>query len=179
MGLLSLAVAAEPVVSVSSHYYQISGDTAKALRREMNSKSKVSQNGKRYDAYTAWSVKWRYTWDKTEHHCEINHVTTTVEVTFTLPHWQNYEEAPNALQQQWDAYYQALVAHEQGHQAFGVKAAEEIEQGILNIGSRENCKRLERDANAFGYKMIAEYSALEKQYDRDTNHGMNDGAVFP
>jgi len=179
LSLYSLALAAEPVVSVTSHYYQIQGDTAKALRREMNTKSPVKQNGKRYDAYTAWSVKWRYTWDRTEHRCEINRVTTTVDVTFTLPDWQNYEAAPSALQQHWDDYYQALVAHEQGHQAFGVEAATEIEQGILALGPRENCQRLERDANKLGYKTIAAHSASEKQYDLDTNHGMNDGAVFP
>jgi predicted secreted Zn-dependent protease len=81
--------------------------------------------------------------------------------------------------QRWNRYYTALIAHENGHRDFGVKAATEIEQALLNLEARENCKRLEQDANAVGYEILNRYIADEKLYDIDTNHGMNDGAVFP
>jgi predicted secreted Zn-dependent protease len=169
---------AKPVLKIKTDYYTISGDSADALRQQINIRSSARENGKTYDAYTRWHVNWQYNWAKTESYCSLTAVTTNVDVTITLPKWLDHDSAPAALKKQWDHYYTALVEHENGHKDFGLKAANAIELAFSGMG-RDSCSSLQRDANSTGQKILNKYTALEKQYDIDTDHGMNDGAVFP
>ena len=83
------------------------------------------------------------------------------------------------MKSRWNNYYDALLKHEQGHQDFGINSAREIETTLHTLGSRKNCETLQNDANAAGHRILKKYAALEKTYDRETNHGMKNGAVFP
>jgi len=47
------------------------------------------------------------------------------------------------------------------------------------MAPRPACRQLEGDANGLGEKIIAKYQKLEKEFDRKTNHGKNDGPRFP
>jgi predicted secreted Zn-dependent protease len=86
---------------------------------------------------------------------------------------------PDSVITRWDKYYAALFDHELGHKDLGSRAAAEIENQVLNMGTRSSCEQLESDANEIGKNVIAKYSRIEKDYDRTTNHGLNTGAVFP
>ncbi|PCI43535.1 MAG: hypothetical protein COB41_06815 [Proteobacteria bacterium] len=45
--------------------------------------------------------------------------------------------------------------------------------------ARRTCKQLETDANRIAEGIIEKFKIIEKDYDSHTNHGMNDGAIFP
>ena len=38
---------------------------------------------------------------------------------------------------------------------------------------------LQKDANSAGHRILKKYAALEKTYDKETNHGIKNGAIFP
>ncbi len=171
-------VIAKPELKEETQYYAISGDSAEALRREMNSKSNISENGKTFDAYTRWNVRWNFNWENTASYCSMTTVTTSVDINFTLPSWVDRDSAPAALRKKWDRYYAALIEHEHGHKEFGVKAAKAIELSLSGMG-RDTCSALQRDSGNQANKILEKYIAREKQYDIDTRHGMDDGAVFP
>lgn len=133
-GIICEPLRAEPVINEGVGYYQIVGNTAQDLRREMDQKGPGGKNGKSFDAYTAWYVNWNYRWWESRDTCRITSVSTKLSVTFTLPAWQNYASADARLQQQWDRYYNALYEHEKGHRGFGIQAAREIERAILDVG---------------------------------------------
>ena len=42
-----------------------------------------------------------------------------------------------------------------------------------------SCERLTQTANRTGESILSQIVAEEKACDGDTNHGMNDGTVFP
>ena len=170
---------AEPQVTVHTEYYAIDGETPAALRQSLNQRSPVRQNNKRFDAYTAWQVCWRYLFDQNLAGCGIKEVNTTLEVRFTLPEWPGRPTAPAPLQAHWGAYHEALLAHEEGHMQFGVEAAAEIEQALNAMAPHPSCPAMEQAANGLAQTLLRKYLELEKQYDRDTNHGMANGAVFP
>ena len=178
ISLLSTTVAAEPTVNIETKYYSIYGSSANELREAMNTKSPVRQSGNTYDAYTSWYVNWRFNWDSYNGECYMTKVTTTVDVEFTLPQWINRNEANSSLKEHWDNYYSALIDHENGHKDFGINAAREIESKLLTLSSKR-CSSLEKKANSLGTSIINKYATKEKRYDRTTNHGMNEGAVFP
>jgi predicted secreted Zn-dependent protease len=172
--LLGGSVQAEPVVNTDTEYYIVDGTDAASIREDMNAK----RPGK-YDAYTSWKVKWRFYWNNQKNSCVLTDVKTDVAIKFTLPKLAKNNQADQYAKRRWNNYYRALIAHENGHRDFGVEAATEIETALLSMGQRSNCKTLETEANELAHDIIAKYGELNKQYDADTRHGMNDGAVFP
>ncbi len=169
---------AEPAVTVETHYYAIVGTSERELRQQMH-RFGPKDSGGAYDAYTRWYVRWRYDYKQDGNQCDIARVATSVEVTFTLPDWKNFREAPNELQHKWRSYMRALKEHEDGHKAIGVAAAAEIEEAIAAMPSAASCADLSRNANAIGERIINKRRLQEREYDVHTQHGATQGAVFP
>ncbi len=168
------AAYAKPVVNTETHYYLVDGKDARAIRRDMNTK----RQGK-YDAFTSWWIKWHFYWNTEDGLCKLTRVTTHVDIKFTLPKLMPETRADEDAKQRWDSYYAALIAHENGHRDLAIEAAAEIEAALLELEAVDNCKRLEKDANRLAHRIVDDYSLRQKRYDAKTNHGMNDGAVFP
>lgn len=179
VAVTSIGALASPIVKVKTDYYSVSGKTAQEIRNDLNRKTPIQENGVKYDGYTSWFVKWNFWWRESNRRCSITTVKTKVDIQYTLPKLEVAITLPQPLQQKWDNYMQALIAHEAGHKNIGVRAANEIEQKIKNMASRPTCKQLEVDANHLGYETIQKYNRLDREFDRLTNHGVNDGAVFP
>ena len=178
ISLLGLAYA-EPTVKINYNYYEIRGTTAEKLRQEMNLSGPLDKDEKRYDAETKWHVSWKYWFGKSRYECWINRVTTEVEVTFTMPRWKRSKKMSKELEQQWRSYMEVLQEHENGHKNFGINAAREIERRLTSLGSMRSCNALENTANSIANQIIDKYIKIEIEYDRRTDHGRTQGAVFP
>ena len=178
IGMPIRAVSA-PVVDVKVDYYWVSGRTASEIRNDLNRKTPIRQDGKKYDAHTDWFVKWNFWWNESSGLCTIKKVETRVDVQYVLPKLNRSGSIPSSLKQKWETYKKAFLHHENGHKDMGVRAAREIEKEIRNMAPRRTCKQLEIDANRLGDKIVKKYKDVEREYDRKTNHGMNEGAVFP
>jgi predicted secreted Zn-dependent protease len=177
-GLLSTALA-EPEISINRVYYSIEGGSADDILADIHIKSPVQHNGRRHTAQTRWHVNWRFWWHDNGDSCKITRVTTTLDVVYTLPRLKTGSSMPEDLLARWEAFNTALLEHEQGHKDLGVRAANEIENRISAMEPKDSCSRLEQDANRIARDVIDEYSRIEEEYDRSTNHGINTGAVFP
>ena len=179
--LLALAPAAhaEPELRLANIFYSVAGDTVERLWADVMARTPVAQDGRKFVAHTRWQVNWRFWWQSQGEHCDISKVNTQLDVTYTLPRLAPSSTMPDSVSDRWNRYYTALFEHEQGHKDLGLQAAQAIEQQIANMGPRNDCDQLERDANRIARTVIDEYSRIEKAYDLDTNHGLNTGAVFP
>jgi len=176
---LPLAAITAAETSVNNVYYIVEGNTAEDIWADIIAESPVQHNGKQHVAHTRWNVNWQFWWLDGGSSCEISKVTTKLDVTYTMPRLKKTSSMPDSVIAHWDKYYSALFEHELGHKDLGSRAAIEIEDQILNMGPRGSCEQLELDANKIGKNVIDEYSRIEKDYDRTTNHGLNTGAVFP
>jgi len=177
--LLPSAALAETETRINNVYYLVDGNTAEDIWADTLAKSPVKENGKQHVAYTRWHVNWQFWWLEHGSSCEIDKVTTKLDVTYTLPRLKQSASIPQSVAAHWEKYYAALLDHEHGHKRLGIKAAIEIENQLLNMEPRLSCEQLELDANNMAKNVIDKYSQLEKEYDRSTNHGLNTGAVFP
>lgn len=169
---------AEPAVTVETGYYSIIGTSARELRQQMH-RFGPKDSGGAYDAYTRWHVRWRYDYRQDGRQCAIARVTSSADVTFTLPNWKNSSEGPGELQQKWRDYLSALQQHEEGHKTFALRAAAEIEDAIAAMPAATSCADLAQKANAIGERIVNHYRQEERAYDAHTRHGATQGAVFP
>jgi len=65
----------------------------------------------------------------------ILRVYTTVDATFTVPRWADYQKASWDRQQKWDKFYKSLMDHENGHKDIAIEAAKKIENELLKFYS--------------------------------------------
>ena len=111
VGLASVAYA-NPTETLQTKYYDINGNSAIGLRREMNAKGVTEDGGDTYDAYTKYYIKWNYKYFKQSSLCRLNPISVTTDTTITLPRWRNKNAANLKLQRQWENYFSALKQHD-------------------------------------------------------------------
>lgn len=169
-----------PTVSVRYKYYPIRGRTDTELRSQMSQKGPLDAlEGRRYDAYTAWTVNWSYRYKSVGKQCTIASVQTKVGITFTLPKWQPASGTPRSLKAEWKQYLAALQTHEDGHKYHGIAAGQDVIRTLSRFPSAASCSTLGTTANQAAQQIIQRYNQKDIEYDRLTQHGFTQGAVFP
>ena len=169
----------QPSITVDYRYYAVGGSTPQAMRSQLNQVSPVVEDGQRFDGKTYWYVRWSYYYANKGNRCRITQAKSSVEVEFTLPQWQQPTNAPRSLVNQWQRYMSALQLHEDGHKDHGIAAAQEVLAAIKNLPDYPSCPELETAANAAGKSIIQRYNQKDIEYDRVTQHGATQGAIFP
>jgi len=173
-------VFSKPKIYTTTKYYNIKGNTAKELRKEIDSKGQRYPGGKkRYPAFTKWHTKWEFKYGSKNSKCYISQVTVTLTINYTYPKWINKNKASKELQKKWDTYIKNLITHEKGHAKIAQNAAAEVEKAILNTPMVNKCEDLGNNANKIGKNVIKKWTDIEIKYDKDTKHGLTQGAKFP
>ena len=171
--MLCFPADAAPEVNVRTKYYKVRGNTAADIRRDLDRRSPVE-----YDAQLNWNIEWRFTRRQFLDWCKMTKVAVAVNIVYTLPRLVQTPLPPPEVLGAWQKYMAALLLHEHGHALTGIRAGYAIERKIKNM-RRRSCLQLTKDAHAAVYAEIWRASALDKKYDKDTNHGATEGAVFP
>lgn len=171
--LCSTIAFAELNTVVEHQTYEISGDTAKELKQEMR------QKGPRgYFAYTSWDIRFHYKYQRQNSYCALSKIRVDLKIVYTLPEFDDYDDADNELKQNWANYMSNLQIHEDGHAQNGLGAAREIDAMLSHLPAMNNCEELNQAANQKANEIIRKYNILDTQYDAETKHGLKQGAVL-
>jgi len=171
---------AEPIVSETIIYYDVSGADAREVRESLNRNRPTSEaDGKRHDAYTQWYVSWKYQYRLQKAGCAIVSVSTEVKTTITFPRLKADTTTPEPLKSSFARYVNDLMLHEKGHVQIALDIARRIETGIRALPSQSNCDTLQEAANTFGHALLKEANQADIDYDMRTGHGATQGARFP
>lgn len=169
---------AEPFISVERAEYVVSGTTVDQLRNSLDQSGPIdAASNKRFHASTKWQVKWAYDFRERAKLCNVDRVTVSIEIKFTMPRWKEYETGQNYLREKWNKYYAALQVHENGHKDFGMSAAQEIEKAILNLNNLP-CKDVATTVDKTANEILNHYKTKETEYDRTTRHGQMQDVYF-
>ncbi len=148
--------------------YAVFGSTEQEIRESIN-----QNRNSDYDAFTSWDLTWGYA------DCNGNGLVITLDVDYRLPEWQEPDDADPSVAEAWYTYTKALYCHESGHSEFGIKAALDSYEELSTIKTNGDCSLLKAEASERFNAVIDHYVEIEIQYDKDTNHGATQGAVFP
>ncbi|MBN8221466.1 MAG: DUF922 domain-containing protein [Spirochaetes bacterium] len=152
---LNPVLAEAQITKCKTSFYDIEGDTSADLLTEMKTKNKTKGG---HFAMTSYTYK-------------INCQTLKTTCVVSLPRWQGRAESENeALNQKWDKFYDALVAHEQGHVDIFRAAMRPAKKAIQAM----TCGAAQKHVKA----EFAKQSATQKKFDAETKHGTLKGAFF-
>lgn len=160
-------------------YYSITGDSQTELRASLDRERSLAITGAEYDAHTSWKVDWRFSYDRREGVCEIKNMTVTLEAHMILPRWDSPHRGKRSLQAAWLRYLNALRAHEDGHIEIARAAKSAIVDTVLTAPVMEDCAKLSDEVNSRAHAILETFREREAQYDRNTGHGLSQGARFP
>lgn len=159
-------------------YYDVAGDSARALRQDLNNNGPLD-HGKRFDAHTSWHVAWKYVYAPAGSGCKFTQMTASLDGTIELPRWDHTGFVPGPLRRDWKRYVAALRVHEDGHYAHGVAARNEIQVLGQSFQIAGSCTTIAKTFNDEAAAILDKYSAMDQKYDHDTGHGKSQGAIFP
>lgn len=176
--LLSSAVGAEPLVRLHTSYYYIDGPSAAVLAAQLDQKGPLGSDGRRHPARTRWDIQWKLSPEQQGTSCTMKDAAVAVGIAQTLPRWRGESKGAATLKARWSAFSNALQRHLERHKQNAMKAAGEIEAAVRSVKPASNCEDLEAAANAAAQAIVSRYQELDEQYDRQTDHGRNEGATL-
>lgn len=159
------------VPGVAFRFYPVAGSDAATLRASIDAGRPVDpHDGAGVDAITHWRINWRWT-RRRARGCDLGHARVDFAATVTLPRLADPDAVPPALLADWTRYRLALERHEAGHVFYAWSHRGDVLAAIRGA----TCATAVRAAQA----AVAAIVAHDLAYDRDTRHGLDQGASFP
>jgi predicted secreted Zn-dependent protease len=179
LACVSTATLAETVVVQTLFHYDVGGATPQDVRVYLNRHGPFDAQGRRFDGYTRWYVRWRYLYKSVPEGCAIASVVTSADIAITLPRLGADSQASDELKKSFADYVEKLRVHEEGHAQTAIDTAKRIDDGIAALPPEATCERLGQVANELGYALIKEANQADLDYDARTQHGRTQGVQFP
>jgi predicted secreted Zn-dependent protease len=160
------------VPNVTIEYYDVRGQSIKAIRKALRSSGLVDprEGTSGYAAQTRWHLGW-YWPVKADGSCDLSKVTITFNATVILPRLVGSGKLDDSLVQNWNDFVLALREHEAGHvrHAYGGRFE------LTDVIQSSTCA-MAQDAAEWVLQTLSAYDA---SYDSATQHGASQGAIFP
>jgi len=169
---------AEPKTTIQFKYYWIYPRSPQDLAPELDARSPIIFQGKKYRGYTQWRVSWRFYWQEAPQSCRITKVNTDLDVIYTLPQIPPRHRTTPETRQKFNRYFQALFKHEENHKNSGLYGARDIERTLLTLAPAKTCSELETLANQTAQAIIEKYRRRDREYDQRTEHGRREGVTL-
>jgi predicted secreted Zn-dependent protease len=150
-------------------YYDVSGDSESAIRNSMERSPDRPREGARgVDAQTTWNFSWR-SWSDGHGGCDPSMVEVMFTANVVLP--RLIGSMPSNVTRDWNRYIANLRTHEAGHVAYALSRKADV----LAAAKTARCQ----DINGAVQRVLDDIREHDRRYDRETSHGIKQGAVFP
>lgn len=159
-------------------HYAIAPEKVDQIKVELRNNSPVSRENQTFHGGTEWTLVPHFRWRKESNLCRIRDVQVQLNGTYTLPKLINEMSTSNETKIRFDAYYQALLHHEKGHQDLWLQAGQEIERLLTNFEAFYNCNEMAQEAKIRIANVIRNYQQHNRDYDKQTGHGRTQGAAI-
>jgi len=176
--LYSLNSFAYSAVETMFNFYEISPETNKDIKLQIEANTPLVQDNIKYHGGTSWQVQWSINWKKNRNICYISSSNTKLYVVFTMPRIANNFTVSENIRETFDHYYKALIKHEFLHRDHGELALSEVTSSLAHFSSFSSCERLNSAVEKMVNDIVTKYKKLDKELDQQTKHGKLQGVEF-
>ena len=161
--------------------YPVSGVTERELSNSLsaNALPDPHEQNNRYYARTDWYLSAHWNWMPSSKGCEVSSGDVSLAMTMTLPALATPNSISPSVLDRWDTFVDNTVLHESGHVKLDLAGARRYQQELGTFSPAADCNSLKGELRAL---FDDNYSAIDKanvDYDAQTQHGMDQGAVYP
>lgn len=153
-------------------YYPVDGVTKAQIRGAMDAARGRYIRGD-FDAITEWRIHYHYT-PSTASAPGTSKFTVDESIVITLPELANRKSVDPALADAWDDFSRHLLYHEEGHYLIDEATIVALRARVAHLPGNTPFN----DVDALCKRTMDEYSAMNKEYDSVTDHGVTQGASF-
>ncbi len=163
-------------VTASTHFYEVEGADLLSLLASLGQRG-PRDGSEVWAARTAWVLRWSYQ-PVSGSGCRVDAARVDLDLTYTYPRWNAPTSAMPALVAAWDGYLAQVALHEDGHREIAEGAASDLVRVLEALPSQATCVALAGTARMAAGDLLARHAQAQAAYDRDTEHGMTQGAVL-
>lgn len=168
------------VESIQGEQYLVGGDSAAAIRGNLNRAGPYSpDDGRTYDAITRWGMQWSFRFDDDSGACSLQSGTIDLVAVTTVPRLNPRARLDDETLERWQAYLDALELHEAGHVEGLRQGVGALEAAMDDAPPMTTCAELGAYLNALGAAYQTAMRQADIDYDAATGHGRTQGAEFP
>ena len=160
---LAIAGCTSTSTQVTTGFYDVQGNTAKRIDREIRRKGPANGH-----ALAQAAIRFQPVAIKPEvgsRGCRFTDVKFKVIANITLPRWRNRSGASRQLKRAFDNLSQYAKWHENQHVRIAELAARDIEKSFKAMKPSKTCKRLERRSVALFKRKLANHDKAQKAFD--------------
>jgi predicted secreted Zn-dependent protease len=168
------------VENVQAEQYIVGGDTAAAVRANLNRAGPYSPvDDRTYDAITRWGIQWSFRYDDVPGVCSLQSATIEMVAVTTVPRLSPSSHLDAGTMSRWQGYLDALELHESGHLEGVRQGVRALQAAMDDASAMTTCSELGVYLNALAEAYQQALRDADVAYDADTAHGRSQGAVFP
>ena len=115
---------------MGTRHYQVRGATIQAARASIRANGPEGWAG-----FARWDVKYSYESKPAGSNCAVSSVAIKVTGDIQMPEWVDMSSASQADQAAWQAMYNNLKRHEDGHVQHGREFGALLKERLLGLGA--------------------------------------------
>lgn len=158
--------------SITIHWFDIEASSLTDVAEWFHSNGPKDPYGKKRFAVTRWTVRWKWPPD-VDGTYDFRRTTSAADVAMHLPRWKPAGFTSTAEELKWLSVYRALISHEYDHARHAVNTASVLQSTIRRLGKRPDFKL--QEAQKVARRLIRRGNEWDASYDRETQHGRNQG----
>lgn len=161
------AVAEVEVEESTMKYFEVYGTNPRELQASILANGPFNQIVQRHvNAECGWRIHWKFDYVRDKGQCRINKFKITLSTEITFPKWKNPEAADDTVRDMWARVAKEIRTHEDGHKANGIEAANVLARRLRALPAFDSCEALQAEIAREGKQIYAEYSLIDRAYDR-------------
>ena len=139
--------------------YPVGGSTLSEACDEMSARDEAG--------HATWEPNLQYAFDNDG---KVTSATITVTLTIEMPEWSGYANANNDQRAEWDRWYAALLAHEEGHIQLARDYLTEADSALVGLTENEAQTRFQQ--------ICSDLQVASDSYDDGNDHGRSAGTIM-
>jgi predicted secreted Zn-dependent protease len=165
---LTSASHGETIISKSYQYFNIGGRTADDLDRELASRGPMaSGTDMRHPGATQMKFSGTISYQQLSNgRCKVKDAGIKLHTKLILPRWTNRKRAERDVVLIWDTLERDIKRHEERHAEIARQYARKLEESLVDLYPRRDCKQMEAAANTESDKVLAQHEKAQQAFDR-------------